>query len=188
MIKKMMLLATAIAALVAFVAPAAAQAEAIVTNSEGAPAEEITAFSTNTLSTTSLGLTLSCAEVDLNVHLTQNDTETALGTGTGTANGPNGGPCTVVGLGAPVTITQILVNEIDLDGGGTGTASFTYLYDTLGLECHFDGEAGITYEPGSDEIHIAGTLVGPGEPCPTSGEIHGDFTVLDEFGLPAELH
>jgi hypothetical protein len=191
MAKKLILLAMAVGALLAFALPAVASAQQI-TNSEGEPAANVTAVSTNTVTNVPGGLQLGCTTVNLAVNLTSNTPETSAGILTGTAEGnPYVSPQTHTGAcstntGTPVQITSIN-GSIHL-ASGANTASFNYAYDIAGvIPCTFEGAGTVTYVPGSDEISVVAPGTGAGEGCPPVGTVEGSFTVLDENGNPAEI-
>lgn len=186
MFKKTMLLAMAVGALVAFAAPALAQAEPILT-SEGKgvePGEVVTATQDPTkhvvtqLKPVSLGQ-LTCEVIDLSLKVGENTTTTVTGSGTGTATGCEN-------LKQPVTITTINVSSIDLTANATGNASFTFQYDLGTLtNCEFSGTVNLTYGHKSNTVSLVSgnTLTGSGPiGCPTEGEITGGF-VLDNAEL-----
>jgi len=183
MTKKLTLLAMAVGAIAAFVAPAAANAT-ILTDSSGTlqPGATVFATSSNTETTTSTG-TLSCAKVELDLTVVSNGTPAELFGGGEAEN------CKITQNGAPVVITVINVEEVVVNGGGTGEATFTFVSDIAGmLTCHFSGTVPITYTPTTDLIHIAGGLIGAGPGCPTAGAIHGTFTLKTANGDPVTLH
>jgi hypothetical protein len=200
MMKKMTLLVAAVAAIAAFVVPAAAQAEdPVVTNVNGEPAEHITLDGIGVKTTTSLGV-FNCATTTTTIGLSQNTNGTATGTGTGTASGnaiipTDTGECAYEPSGLPINITSITVSSLDL-GGGNGSVVFSFTWDithpTLGnIMCTFTGTAGLSYAATSDKIKLEnGALTGTQNipPCPTNGTTTGEFTITDEFGIPVELH
>ena len=200
MFKKMTLLAAALAALVAFAVPAVAQAT--ITNSEGGIATEPSALSTNTLSTTNIGGTasvLKCQTVKLNLKPTPGE-PTHLTLNTWEAKGHEGSElghadpeCRATPSGITVTITNITAT-VKLNGGGTGTADFSYTYKIthpiIGPQhCTFTATgAAVNYTPTSSAIAVAGGMTGEGGGiCPTTGSIHGNFTVTSG-GLATSIH
>ena len=203
MLKKLTLLAMSVAALVAFIAPAAAQATGpLITNAEGGAAGKITATSTNTVSETENG-TLECTTVTLHLTATENANTTVKGSGTGTASGnPGAEPPTHTGRcasssGLGVEITSITVSDIHLTKHGgvtTGTAKFSYTYDLYFgalkvAECTFGGEATVE-RTGASSMSINGNLTktAGSEACPAAGTISGSFSVKDENGEAAIIH
>jgi len=183
MSKKMTLLAMAVGAIAAFVAPAAANAT-ILTDSSGTlqPGATVFATSTNTETTTSTG-TISCAKVEFDLTVVSNGTPAEI-FGGGEAEG-----CKVTQNSAPIVITLINIEEILINGGGTGEMTFTFVSDIAGvLTCHFSGTVPITYTPTTDLIHIAGGLVGAGANCPSAAAIHGTFTLKTANGDPVTIH
>jgi hypothetical protein len=191
MLKKIMLLGAAIAAFVAFAAPAA---NAEVTNFLSDQAEHITAHSSNTTSTTPNG-TFECTTVTLTLTYKSGTADYhGNGTATGTTANMEDTHCEVQNTPIRVLITSITAT-VDLKGGGTGTADFSYTYDIthpiLGsIHCTFKGTGvGVTYVPTSDTVSIEGAMTGEGgEACANTGETSGSFTVTDEFGEPASIH
>jgi len=193
MFKKLTLVAMSVAALAAFAIPAVAQG-AEITDSLGEPAQNITAFSTNTV-TTSGGSSLECATVDLDL------TRTGTGTyhGTGYAKGHiNEGPthlkhtCTIEPEGTIATVESVTVKDVHINGGGTGTAEFSFTFKVAGvLMCTSGGKVNLTYTPTSDEASVSGKIKGSENTafgCPPESEITGDFTITDELGEPVVIH
>lgn len=191
MIKKVVLRAMSVAALVALAVPATASAT-VVENGFGEAASEINAVSENTSWQTASG-TWDCDTVHLSLALTQS-AGSALGVGGGNAEGANGsheGDCQIAENGVPIRYSGIEA-VIELEEGGSGSAeyagSYGFVHPLFGtIPCSFTGEAAVSYLPGSSAIGISGTWAGSGSGCPTAGTIAGDFDVFDEFGLAATL-
>lgn len=189
--------AVIVLALTALAAPAAANAEALVTDSLGQPATSITGLSTNTVWSTPLGNS-ECTTTHLELALSENSTSTAAGAGTGTAKGTqktspptHTGPCQTAS-GLPFDIPSI-DTEVHLNAEGTSSYSFTTTYvltlPVLGpLDCTLDGTGDLTWVPGSHTVHASATM-STTSPAPClEGTLTGDFTLTEEFGLPVELH
>jgi len=194
--KKLTLLAMAVAALAAVAAPAA-QADPTITNGFGNPAGSITAESTDTEIATASG-TIACDHAVLNIALSQNDTEKATGTGIGAAfdTDKDSKPttCTIKQLGLKVAhFTRITINHIEINNGsGKGTADMEIEVDIGSNKCDFTSDSvPFTYAATADSISInqavLATTTTTGT-CPAGGSLSGDFTLTDEFGLPAIIH
>jgi hypothetical protein len=181
MLKKMMLLAMAVGALVAFAAPAVSQAATLSDSTGNVPAGAwLHATSTNTKTTINAQLTLVCAHVELSGEAIGEGEEIAAVAGGGVATN-----CEVSPLGAPATITSISF-ELGIE---EEEATFAFGYDALGAS----GCTDETVEPvkaewtiGTDIIHVhGGPLLGTGAGCPAgAAEIHGTFTVTTTGGDP----
>lgn len=189
MFKKLILLAMAVAALVVFVVPAAAQAEPIVTNAEGEDSAEITAVSTNLKITSGLG-TIECGTVDLHLSGGTGHYE-GTGTGVGAGTGQHFGPCqTSSGL---VVHMDSITATLQLWGGGFGSMSATYIYRITTpfgtLPCDFNASAySVTYTPTGSRFKVGGPLTGSGGAgCPSTGVTHGEFD-LTSGGQPVSIH
>jgi hypothetical protein len=182
-IKKMMLLATAVGALVALAAPAAQAIELKEGTKALKTGVEVTAKSTDLVTTTASG-TLSCTLVTVHGTLLKNGPAVEIGsTFTTTEN------CS---LSTPTvhsaTITQPSVGTISVVNQGVGSASaVTFIADIpdFALECHFAGTAGFTYVSGSSTLTVASAssvLTGSGTNCPTSGTLEGVFHLATSNG------
>jgi len=196
MLKKMMLLAMAVVAVVAFAAPAMAQAEVVLTE-ENQPLEEgaeITATSTN-LVTTFTGGSLQCSKVTFHFEVKTNGPEhvvlTTLNHTEGTTEGCN---ATATGVGTvPATITDpTLAHEVTINTWGTATAAASFKSDAplLGLsECslagtvHFQASGGSNIGVGPSGLTGGGGSAG----CPTSGTIEGTLALETADGTPIVL-
>lgn len=182
MIKKTMLLAISVGALVAFAAPTAASAQQLLENGTPlAKGAEFTATSTNLVTTTAAG-TLECVNVTIHAEVKNNKATTseAVSKSVTTTNCVTTTPESV-----PTTITAASAN-FHLEPSGVGTAGATFIADIgPSLQCHFASTTpalGITYTTNTDSVHVEGTLVGTGVGCPSSGTIHGDFTLETSNG------
>jgi hypothetical protein len=189
MLKKMMLLAMAVGALVAFAAPAIAQAETVITDTEELPATTMTAFSSNLTTTTAVGI-LDCNTVNITGNVT-NGTPATLSEIHGTATSDvhpfsTIGECPVRnGEGTPITGARItaISGHAELEGG-TGTASFDFTYDVTVAPgvflsgCTFTTSgAALTYSGDNITLDNA-VLTGSGPAgCSTTGELSGDLTL-----------
>jgi hypothetical protein len=184
MFKKTMLLAMAVGAIAAFVAPTVASAQ-LLTDPEGvalAKNSEITATSTNLVTTTGLG-DLTCGKVTIHLKVTKNTGATSAAESTSVTT-ENCDLLTTPSLAVdPATITSATTKfHIEKAGVGTTTATFiAHLYANeakhLANEpfaiCHESGTPGITYGADTDVIHVSGALTGP---C-GNASIAGDFTI-----------
>jgi hypothetical protein len=192
MLKKLTLLAMAVAALAAPVAQASGP---VLTNAEGEAATgEIIATGTNVQTKTANG-GFSCITFNLSIALSENANTTATGSGTGSATGnPRTGSHTDACLIGALTVkvTEVTVNDIHLNGGGSGTYSFGYTYNFYShavsttapiAACEFNGTT-TTAKAATSTLSIEGKeLVGKGTAgCPTTGEIEGVFHLEDSAG------
>ena len=139
--------------------------------------------------TTGLGTNEACGTVDLKLTGRTGHYE-GTGTGVGAGQGSHQGPCK-----SPYGIAMyidFMTATVQLDGGGTGTISFTYTYRITTsqgtLNCDFSAnEASITYTPTSSQIHVSIPMTGSGGPGCLSGVTHGTFTMTSE-NEPVSLH
>jgi hypothetical protein len=202
MVKKLMLLAMAVGALVAFAAPAMAQANVTLTNEAGEALESgegITATGSDLETVTAAG-TLFCNEVNLSGEVGSNGGATATAENiSGTATFDGSPACPVLVGGEPVTqavITNISAS-VAFAGGGNGTASFSFTYDlfvspTEAIMCTFatSSPAAITYTTGPPAVVTVpgAALTGTGElGCPSTGTLHGHLTLGDASGSPLTI-
>jgi hypothetical protein len=189
MIKKIMVLAVSVAALIAFAAPAVAQAAEL---KEGktklAINSEVTATSFNLETATATG-TLFCEKVTIHGTLIENGPNVVIAPNATTTEN-----CRVTENGAAVTITNPLVGTITLEGKkteGSATATFEADIPAAGLSgCHLSGSVAFTYVSGSDVFSIPGSgLTGMGpEGCPTAGSISGAFTLETANGTAVTIN
>jgi hypothetical protein len=173
MIKKMMLLALAVGALVAFAAPAA-QADELYEEESGAleVGAEVTATSTNLTQTwTGVGKTLTCQEVILHLGVDENGPESIhLSTLAATS----------IGCSAP--FSKVTSGTITL-GGGTGLATgWTFLASGV---CDFAGNIPLSYATNSDVLNITGTSQLNGNCGPS--DMTGSFTLTTGTGTPVYI-
>jgi len=188
MFKKIMLLALAVGALVAFAAPAAAQANVQLTDELGALEEndEVEATSTNLVTTLSSGR-LECAHVVLHLTVVTNGLEEVVLEQVGEATTAE---CFInVGIKFPAKITDgtLGVGEghlitIDTWGEGTTTAHFGADVAALGLACSDDGSVDVlaTNETSTLDV-LPSVLVGSGSGC-GNGTIEGTFELSSANG------
>lgn len=189
MLKKMMLLALAAGALLAFVAPAAAQAEARLTDMFGEPIKigaEVTATSTDLRFTTGNN-EIECALVTLHAEVTENGPETI----TMEKVVPTLSGCfyNVTGVNKfPTTFTKATGETILLsEFGGMLTSTFTWDTPALGLkECRIHGIIGFVVNTETDVLSVPGSAfekeAGSGASCPAEMEVHGSFTLENAVG------
>jgi hypothetical protein len=192
--RKLMLMALSIGALVAFMAPAAAQAVELTENGTAlTPGAEVTATSSNLVTTTQGGV-FECGSVVLHLTVGTNGPEHVTLTQDGVATAAN---CelnqTGIGKGhLPATITDGTIGEMTINEAGEGEASATFIDDVyanaahtiLALSCHAEGQVSVQGVAGTDELIVNPsplTITNPG--CPPSGTIEGTFT-LETSGTP----
>lgn len=191
MLKKMMLLSAAVAALLAFAVPVASAAE--LTGEEGPLGEgdAVTATSNNLTTVTGLG-TLSCASVVLSFEVVTNGPEEVDLAPTAEA-ATNGCALTTESGTLPVTITDGTVLEnLVLDNTGAGAVGATFVSDVFGDpghtvlvgQCHYSGTLNVQAAVNTDVIAVEGGLTSP--QC-GPGLMTGEFTVEDANG-PVVFH
>ncbi|HET7590466.1 MAG TPA: hypothetical protein VFK14_09860 [Solirubrobacterales bacterium] len=193
MLKKMMLLAMAVAALVAFAAPAAQAAT--LSDSEGdlENGASLKATSTNTVTTINEEVSLECAHVELTGTAGGEGTNIESVAGVGTTEN-----CVVQPFGAPANVS-VPAFSLNL-GAEEAEFGFEFSSPALGLEgCSMSTTGGVfpvfaTWTLNTDVIHLhGGPLVGGGpgtgaNPCPEGAkEIHGTYTVTTLNGDPVLL-
>jgi hypothetical protein len=183
-----------VGALVAFMAPAVAQANVVLTNAAEEPVPtgtSVTATSAN-LQMVSTGATYKCEKVTLHFELTTNGTEHVVlaPTGASTTN------CSASGL--PATITDPTVLEdltINTWGTGEATAEFTsdVVFAPLGIDltnCHLEGKIHVQAAGGSSLNVGPSKLTNPGGSgagCSEEGSMSGSFGIEDSNGNPLTL-
>ena len=191
MLKKMMLLAMAVGAIVAFAAPAMAQATTTVTGTDGKAASTFTATSSNLTTQTSVGR-LACNTVHITGNVSNGADATLSGIhGTATSDihpFNTAAECPILGpLGEVVTAARItsISGEMTLEGG-SGEAEFGFHFDVtiapgVLATCDYNtsGGAALTYSGSVITITPPGAeLVGTGETgCPTEGTLDGELTL-----------
>jgi hypothetical protein len=178
MVKKLTLLAAAIA-VVAFAIPAAASAAPSVTSSAGVLAPVgtvITGTSSNTKTQTELGL-LTCTNVTVTGKITKNS-------GTSVEAVSNGKEGTTKGCeveGSALTITDPTLINLTSTVDTKGSVTLTFIADLLGISCHFSGTVPFTYKDPTDTINVASTsspaLTGSPAICGNASSFKGDFTL-----------
>ncbi len=181
MLKKMMLLATAIAAMAAFVVPTAANAQQIREGGVAiSPTASFTATSSNTETTTLLG-TLKCAKVTLHLTGTTNSTTTSFATAAAGQITTEG--CFLNGS-TPIKITNASAH-VHLNALTSGTAQFTFVGDiptTPETVCDYatTGTGGkVTWVTNASSIKVVAPVAAAG--C-GPGELKGDFTLETSNG------
>jgi hypothetical protein len=197
MVKKLMMLVMAVGALVAFAAPAMAQAETVLTQEETplAAGSHVTATSINNLVTTlEGGPVLACGEVMLTLEVKANAPEPVL---------KQLGEAVTVGCGLfvgapepfPATITDGTLgvgegSEIKFNGtgGAVTTAHFGADVPELGLVCTLDGAVTTQATNGTSTLDVAPSLLaGAGTPGCSNGTLEGSFQLETENGTPIEI-
>lgn len=191
-IKRMLLLASMALAAIAFAAPAASQANIVLTDEEieleaGA---EITATSTNLTTTSEVGL-LSCELVTLHLELTDPGPEHLVFEQLGEAGTSE---CEEEISGLPVTITDGTVfDDITLNTWGIGTDEDTtnasFISHVMNAEhneilgtCSFEGPVHIEATT-PDIIDVVITLGGPCGPAVATGS----FTLETKDKTPVNI-
>lgn len=202
MLKKMMLLALSVGALLAFAAPAAQANVALLEN--GAALEEgegVTLTSENLVTTVGAGRTLQCKKVTFHFEVVTNGPEHVVlgkvGGGTGNNEGTTEGcTATIAGLGTfPAVITDPTVpNEVTINTTGTGTftAQFTSDVAALGLNnCTLEGNVHVQGTDNTDILHVGPSKLtrtaGSPENCSPEGSIAGSFTAETSNGTPVVI-
>jgi hypothetical protein len=175
MIKKLMLLAMALSAMVAFAAPAVAQADELY--EESGPLSlgaEITLTSTNLKTVTPLG-TLECEKVTIHGEVTQNGPTTITGKELSTAL-----------ANCNKTITDPTAGTVSLSGGTGSTTGTKFIAEGF---CTYTGSIPFSYETDSDVVTVTGKeqLTGsPSFPC-GKGTMSGSFTIETKDGTPVYI-
>lgn len=176
MLKKSILLVTAIAAMAAIVVPTAANAQQIKENGVALPATGLfTATSTNWETTTLLG-TLKCAKIVTHLTLSTNSTTTSFATASAGHVKTEG--CFLNGT-TPLKYTNWSAH-MHLKAATSGTAAFTFVVDfptTPETVCDntTTGTGGaVTWVTNSDSIKMVAPVAAPG--C-GPGEVKADFTL-----------
>jgi len=146
MLKKMMLLAVAVAAVVAFAAPASASATISANVEEGG---SFTAFSSD-LVTSSAGGELRCEEVDIAGTLGATEEQEAIeGTvSSAFAQNAGGADCSTSTPGVTAMVSPTVSNVQLGSTEGTATATFTAILTvskTVVAVCHYHGTIHFTY-------------------------------------------
>jgi hypothetical protein len=179
-LKKMMLLALSVGALVAFMAPAVAQADIELTGVD--IGEEITATSLN-FSTTFWGSVFNCAKVTLHLRVEVSSSEHILLAPTSTATTKG---CAVAGA-LPTTFTDwTLLEDLTIDTWGAGevTVEFTshIVFPPLGIDitnCHNGGIINLQGSNGSSSLTLNPSALtgGGGGGCPEETTMSGSFSL-----------
>lgn len=173
MIKKMILLAMVVGALVAFAAPSMAGA-AQLTQPAGTRVTigtTVVGTSTNVEMTMNSGIILKCEKVTVNGIVNKNngkEVEVDM-------DGEHDAATNCITQLGPIAIDPTLIN-IKASGAGPGTASFSL--NETGLCEEASGASSVTWN-GTDTIHITATFSGG---CGES-ELHGDFTLETTTGV-----
>jgi hypothetical protein len=189
MLKKMMLLAMAVGALVAFAAPAA-MAETVITNTEGEPAAVITASSNNLKLTTTSGI-LDCDTVNLTGDV-QNGAPATIFNIHGTATSDvhplsTVGECPVRNAeGKIVTGGRVTAISGHMSlSGGTATVSLDFTYDiTVAAGVFLNG---CTIEVNNAEVTYTTTGVITFVQTPMSGGASDPASCADVGFLDGDL-
>lgn len=202
MLKKMMLLAISVGVLVAFAAPAVAQANVylyeIIEEEEVALANNagVTATSTNLVTTLEGGGQLQCELVTLHLEVQTNGLNHVVLKQLGVATTTNCNLNTGTLFAATITDGTLGAgigqeHKITINTWGTGTTGAHFKADVpaLGLECNLDGPVHVQGTNGTDILHVGpSALMGtPAPPC-HNGTIEGTFTMETSDGTPVYLH
>jgi hypothetical protein len=162
MFKKMMLLVVAAAALAV---PASAQAQAVL--HEGATnipvGTEVTATSTNLVTTSPLG-ELKCALVTIHGTVTKNDTTSAVIANKATTT-----------EGCNVPITSPTAGTITIGASGTGVAAGATF--VAGGACDYAGNIPFAYTAGTDVLSVTGEKQFSGPGACGQATMKGSFTL-----------
>jgi hypothetical protein len=185
MIKKLTLLAMAIAAIGAFAVPAMASAAQALTMPAGtlvSPGTGLVGTSHNTTTATSLGK-LECETVELTGEVTENSGTTFAGKGSGSTSGK----CFLVKgeTKKEIKITHIVLNSLMSEEGSKANVNFSFEADLPTITCTFSTGAGgvtATYVNGGSVLKLTNQTLGGGA-C-GNGTINGEFTVTTD---PASL-
>jgi hypothetical protein len=178
MLKKIMLLAMAVGATIAFAAPAAARAATLSDPGPVIAGEWMITTSNDATITINSQLSITCGHMQFSANTIGEGEEVSAVAGGGTAS-----ECEVAPLGAPMTITSMAF-EVNIDEEVIG---FAFGYDALGAEgCTDEAEMPAEWTIGTDVVHIhGGPLLGTGAGCPAgAAEFHGTFTVTTTNGTP----
>lgn len=202
MFKKMTLLAMAVGALVAFAAPAVAQANVYLYEINAAEEEVVlgnnagvTATSTDLVTTLEGGGQLECELVTLHLQVQTNGQNHVVLKQLGEATTTN---CKLnVGTLLSATITDGTLgtgigqeHKITINTWGTGTTGGHFKADipAAGLECELDGSVHVLGTNGTDILHVGpSALTATGTGC-HNGTIEGSFTTETSNGTPVYLH
>jgi hypothetical protein len=197
--RKLILMALSIGALVAFMAPAAAQA--VELTDEGNPlatGADVTATSSNLVTTTGGG-TFECVAVVLHLTVGTNGPEhvTLSQDGIATTSNCELDKTSVGGGHLPITVTDDTVSGLTIGENGEGSAEATFIDDIYGnaahtillASCHVEGALSLKgAAPGSDELIVkpsALAITNPG--CPPTATLEGSFTLETSNSVPVEL-
>lgn len=174
MIKKLTLLAAAVA-VVALAVPAMAGASQLTMPAgTTVPVEtKITGTSTNAVTTTSIG-ELKCAKVVLNGEVTKNNGTEVAGVGIGT-----GTTTTCTDEGASINITNVTLTSLASSTSGSGTAAFSFQADlpVVGTCTYTATAAPFTYVSGANPAELKftkATLTASPSACGTA-KLDGEF-------------
>lgn len=174
MLRKTMLLALSVGALIAFAAPTVASAQLKENGVDLAVGAEVTATSTNleTLAT-GLGVNLTCEIVTLHLKVERNNPGDMELSDVAT---------TIEGCTSP--ITNPTAGTVTL-GGGVGIAhDATFI--AAGV-CHFEGDIPFSYnKAGGTTLTVTGTEQFDGN-C-GKGDMKGDFHLETSDGTPVTIH
>jgi hypothetical protein len=176
MLKKMTLLAISVFALVAFAAPAVAQAQQLYQLKNGkhvalSTGVEVTATSTNLVTTeTATGEKLECMLVTIHGTVSKNEAATAhISNNSVTVSGCNH------------SITDATIGTITIDAGTVGLGDgATFEVDGL---CHFSGNIPFSYLHDTNVLTIAGIDQLNSAACGTA-QIAGSFKLETSNTMP----
>lgn len=166
-IKKLSLLATAIAAL-ALAVPALASAAPAWTMPAGTllpVGTNVSATSSNLVIPTPVG-TQKCQHTIITLQLSKNTGSSVAAAGV------------AAGTTKECQVTDLTVPSLTSTTSGSGTLAITFEIDiTATVKCHLSGAAvPFTYAPGSSSINVKGALTGTGV-CAGGSSISGDFAI-----------
>ena len=198
-IRKALLLASMALTAIAFAAPAAAQAEVVLTENEGEvvleEGDHLTATSTNLVTRTTQG-NFTCEKVTLHLEVEENGPEHITATQLGEATTEGCKLDTPIGnFTAEITDGTLGVEEehtITFNEAGTAETNATFIghVPALGVSCHFVGSLHIqARESGSDILDVgpSALVATEEESCPVAGgTMEGSFTLETEDGTPVQ--
>jgi hypothetical protein len=179
MSKKTMVLAMALGALLALAIPAMASASQLTSGGKALAVGTVVQATSSNAKTVVGETALTCTSVAVSGKLTKNTGGESVATtnGAGTTSGCKFGT-------TAATITDATLLGLTLVSPTVGTASLTFVADIGPLVCHFSSTSvAVTYTAGASSIHLAGTLIGSGSGCPTSGAFSGDFALETTAGV-----
>lgn len=184
-VRKMLLVSSLALAVVAFAAPAAAQAKVQLTAPANVPlpvGAPVTAHSTNLVTTVGANR-LTCAEVMLHYKVTVNGPNHVVLDPVNAHNATTAG-CQIHALGMtfPTTITEAGAEKLTINTWGTGETKATFTSKSIVNHCSYKGTIHAQGTNKTDLLHVKGKLTALQGGC-DEGIMHGKFTVTSN-GVP----